>query len=463
MGDAPHGVPIIPVDDILVNLVSKLSGETGSLSNGHPLTNLHPDFLTEIFGQRLGIEPSAARVTFDTSTAPPVKVIGLFSIDPKISQGEAEVNPRYGGQLKDVVLLPTEMFLAIRFSVSKDAGDSDNLVRFSPGSSRLLLHDPQAQPGEEYQNYFPIGSMFGIDKLLLNKVDDFFFARAGTDVDLVYKVPKKLFDKEGPEGSLFEFKRMVRIPLAGIKVDPNDHRGCENGGLLRKQYVEHPDQNPDTQNPAAALNLSRGQAWRRQKSASSSCCRRPGAGSNAATARTPFRVMSVSAAKKLPVPFGVAANSDATALMQLPENGNVKLQDEQLKTVVVDAAVAQLTGPRQVTEFSVPAGMVMIQVEGTPDAKAMWNFTTEPEQYEIVDNKQTHYQPNGFMATYKGAGGDHLLMRYIDQTTISGADAPKITDAPSKVVLFFNVPANSTIVEFDDHGAKSKAISVVAK
>ena len=57
-----------------------------------------------------------------------------------------------------------------------------------------------------------------------------------------------------------------------------------------------------------------------------------------------------------------------------------------------------------------PAGYVMIQVEGTPDPKAIWSFTTEPEQYEIVDSKQTPYAPNGVMATYKGAGGDHLLL-----------------------------------------------------
>ena len=465
MGDAPHGVPIIPVDDIVVNTVAKLSSETGSLSRGKPLTELHPDFLTELFGQRLGIEPSAARVAFNLPSAPSVKVLQLFSLDPKIAQGEAEVNPRYGGPLKPLVLTPNEMFLVIRFSVSKEAGDSDNFVRFSPGSSRLLVHDPQAQPGDDYQNYFPVGAMFGSDKLLLDKPDDYLFARTGTDIDLVYKVPKKLFEKQAAEGAMFEFKRGTRIGLAGMTVDPKI-TDDDSAGMLRKQYVEHPDQNPDTQTPAAVPNLPNPALTTPKPSKTSGGAAATPASTEtpaAAPTGTPFGVTAVTASKKLPVPFGVAANPDATALMQLPENGNIKLQDEQLKTVVVDAAVAQLIGPRRVTEFSVPSGMVMIQVEATADPKAIWGFTTDPEQYEIVDNKQTHYAPNGLLASYKGAAGDHLLMRYIDQTTISGSDAPKVTEAPTKIVLFYNVPAGSTIVEFDDHGQKGKSISVVAK
>jgi len=463
MGDAPHGVPFIPVDDIVVNTVSKLSGDAGSLSNGHPLEELHPDFLTELFGQRLGIETSASRVAINSTSAhlESVKVVGLFAVDSKIAQGESEIGSRFGGALKDVRPLPTEMFLAIRISPTQMAADSDNVIRFSPGSSRLLVHDPQAQPGEEYQDYYPIGAMFGTDKLLLSKPDDFYFCPPGKDVDLVYKVPKKLFDKQGPDGSFFEFKRLARVSLGGIKVSPTLTDDGDNAGLYRKVYVEHPDQNPDTLNPAAPPNLSTPSLS--VPKASSPGTASPGSTGSNAAAGTAFAVTSVAASRKLPAPFGVAANSDATALMQLPENGSVKLQDEQLKTVVVDAAVAQLTGPRQVTEFSVPKDQVMIQVEGTPAANALWNFTTEPEQYEIVDNKQTHYAPNGVMASYKSAAGDHLLMRYIDQTTISGADAPKATDAPTKVVMFFNVPANTTIVEFDDHGQKSKPINVQAK
>jgi len=40
MGEGTHGISILPVDDILVGTVSKLSGETGSLSNGRPIEQL---------------------------------------------------------------------------------------------------------------------------------------------------------------------------------------------------------------------------------------------------------------------------------------------------------------------------------------------------------------------------------------------------------------------------------------
>ena len=55
-----------PVDDILVGTVKHLS-EDGSLAGSQKLSAVHPAFLQETFGQRLGIQPGANSVIYSRS------------------------------------------------------------------------------------------------------------------------------------------------------------------------------------------------------------------------------------------------------------------------------------------------------------------------------------------------------------------------------------------------------------
>src|SRR2546421_645323 len=46
---------LIPADDLVIGLVGKLS-DGGSLAGDRPLASVHPDYLGELFGQRLGLQ-----------------------------------------------------------------------------------------------------------------------------------------------------------------------------------------------------------------------------------------------------------------------------------------------------------------------------------------------------------------------------------------------------------------------
>src|SRR5687768_10181451 len=46
---------LVPLDDVVVATVARLS-DGGALDTGKPLESIHPDFLQELFGQRLGLE-----------------------------------------------------------------------------------------------------------------------------------------------------------------------------------------------------------------------------------------------------------------------------------------------------------------------------------------------------------------------------------------------------------------------
>src|SRR3954447_14374357 len=55
---------LVPVDEIVIGQVRKLS-DGGPLSGATPLSEVHPDWLTELYGQRVGIEPGAKRVAIN--------------------------------------------------------------------------------------------------------------------------------------------------------------------------------------------------------------------------------------------------------------------------------------------------------------------------------------------------------------------------------------------------------------
>ena len=225
-GSDEHGVSILPVDNAVVGLVDKLSGPNGSLSNGKPLYAVHPDFLGEMFDQRLGIETGGGHTAANLAGTDSARLLGLYEVPAKIAQVDPEASVRAGGPLKAVPLnSASQLCLAVRIVFGPGAADKDGNVRFSPGSCRMLVHDPQADdPEKEFQNYYPIGTLEGTDRLLLNKLDDFLYCAQGKGADLVYLLPKRLFGTKTelsvPRGSFLEIKRWARIDLSGKSIEP---------------------------------------------------------------------------------------------------------------------------------------------------------------------------------------------------------------------------------------------------
>src|SRR6185312_7003991 len=473
-GQPGNGVPIIPVDNILVGLVNRLSGPSGSLDNGKPLTSIHPDFLDETFGQRLGIETTGGHVSINSAHIEDVKVLGLYKLDSNIKQLDAEYETvrGSGNALKPVKLKANEMFLVVRAQVAQQAADKDGIFRFSPASCRLVVDRPEGvgdEPGPA--DLYPIGTLQGTDTLYLNKIDDFLMMdmKGPKAADLVYVVDKRIWDTpthQAPAGAFFEMKRMARVDLSGQKVEPTVTADPQVD-VMRKYYILHPEENPELPQTPRAPTPSRnapapstpapqpgqrqprgtpqGQAMESRTSQSQATHAIPGG---------LFVVDRAESTNNLGFAMAVPGGTKEGELQKVG-SGTVTIVGGKMKTASFDVPIHDIPRGRSITEFVVPAGQTLIRVTGNPPASQTFGFLTEPDQYELVDSQGKHYQPNGYFFKYGGAGGLHMRVQYLDSTTISGGAPPEGATGVAQLMLFYNVPTGVTITDFFDHGQKA--------
>jgi hypothetical protein len=212
---------LLPVDDWLIGLVSHLS-DGGSLSGKRPLKAVHPNYLDELFAQRLGIQMGAARVATN-AVKPQVQVTGLFRAPPTMPQVDGE--PPYARPNNKPVSWPTpkegEMYLVARVQFNDgtaDGGEAPEYVRFSPGSIRLVTRSDE----DGAKNVFPIGTVEGGTTLWANRLDDFLFTSEGAAADVVFLVrsDEVLEGKTNKvkDGVFIEVKRLAREDLSGKTV-----------------------------------------------------------------------------------------------------------------------------------------------------------------------------------------------------------------------------------------------------
>jgi len=233
--DAVGSGLLIPVDDMLLGVTSLLS-DGGSLAGTRPLRSVHPDYLQELFGQRVGIQLGAKR----TALAGQVSVPGVFWRD-QFPQVDAEI-PQIRKRSVPSPLKPSpdKVLLVVRAIFSKNSSDADNFVRFSPASVRLNAGG---------KNYFPIGTLEGGGMLVSNRIDDFLLVDlkaqdAGADfvfmVDASVAPPVdasgKQTDRLVAPGTFIEIKRFARIDLSG-KVAPASVELSPAVAVLRKAIV----------------------------------------------------------------------------------------------------------------------------------------------------------------------------------------------------------------------------------
>jgi hypothetical protein len=245
-----------PVDDLLVNTVERLSAPGGALSAGQPLTDLHPDFLQELFGQRAGVQFKGGHVAINSDRQQMVQVEGLYLIDsvPKVSPHdfktihEAATTPK-----APFKAAPGQALVVIRVVFKQDAADADRVVRLSPGGVRLAAFRNGGPDGTERANYYPVGTLQGSDLIYTHHVDDFLFldVREGDGAaDFVFQVDPRGFFEGGAAGGeavqrgvFLEVKRMARIELGGKQVakrlQPSEHLA-----LIRKELQRDGGQPP---------------------------------------------------------------------------------------------------------------------------------------------------------------------------------------------------------------------------
>lgn len=229
--DAPQQGMFVPADDFVIGMVSMMSN--GSLSTGQPLSELHPDWLLELFGQRLGVEPGTKHTAVNKASAKNVTVEKELVVLPGVGQRD--------GEIKDLRVMKFERVLrpgagraliVVPTTWDKDAADSDFLARVSTAGVRLVANG---------KNYFPLGTIDAAGILVVNRPDDYLFADTKTrDAKVAF-----LFDVEASDvlagatgaavrnGVFFEAKRLAREDIGGRPVTP---KASYTGGddILRK-------------------------------------------------------------------------------------------------------------------------------------------------------------------------------------------------------------------------------------
>lgn len=231
---------LIPVDDVLVGTVAHLS-DTGALAADKPFRSVHPDFLTELFGQRLGIQGPAPRTIINNpaKNLVGVELLGAYAmppIDPS-KMVDAELKRIRGTPIKAPSLPPDEIRVVMRVKFDPPAADpKDKRVRVSPSSVRLVAKRPDetSATGEpDWHDYFPIGTLEPNGYLYVNKIDDYLIidlpgkkvggGDTAPEVDFVFQVKREGFlppkTENDPEphieaGSFLEIKKLGRIDLS---------------------------------------------------------------------------------------------------------------------------------------------------------------------------------------------------------------------------------------------------------
>jgi hypothetical protein len=222
----------IPVDEIVLKAVRRFSNN--ALAGERSFESIHPDYLQELFGQRLGLQTGASHLAINTSASSQVEFVdaGLSVDSPAV---DADLSCMRVGQ-KSLTLAASEaqkVVLHVRLRVNSAAADVDRIFRFSPASMRLLTpaHDAEKETVQGYKNHYPIGTADADGRIFLHRIDDplLMDLQAGNGlVDLVYVVDQsdltgKPFDSALATftfvpGLFIEAKRMGSIPLDGKVV-----------------------------------------------------------------------------------------------------------------------------------------------------------------------------------------------------------------------------------------------------
>ena len=243
---------MLPVDDWVLGFfkycnVGALSGETSFLQ-------IHPDYLKELFGQRLGVENGVKHVALKDT----VRVGGVFTTAKFINFLDSEMTGVRADQYRalakpepnkpitaeQVVAAMSKMdpssdktlrWLVVRADI--DAGnnlinaESDKLFRFGPASVRVVIK------GEDY---FCKGTLATNLRYIKSQPDDYILVE-GKTVDLVFEVPDvfavdvKKKEARMPADSFLEVKRLGRADLSNLVVSNKEPPALTGTQVLYKK------------------------------------------------------------------------------------------------------------------------------------------------------------------------------------------------------------------------------------
>lgn len=470
----PTNAHSLYVDELVIGTVKYLSNG-GSLAGSQTFASIHPDLLQELFGQRIGIEPGAKRVAMDNPAKGlnDVSLDGLFSI-PSAERKESELpgmRIQFATKQKGT-LTPKEgrLLLVVRVEFSRSAADTDSLLRFSPGSIRLVAPMPTEDDPAHMIDYYPIGTLQDAGTLFMNKLDDPLFIdfhavdKAGAD--LVFDVKKEGFVDATKTpmavlpGAFLEVKRLARIDLAGQTVKAG-LTASPTVAVVRKDLVYTPA--PAVPSPTAAVVTPPPAPTPTPvpvpapaptpvpapipTPAPTPAPPAPNAdlhSPQAAVAANNVLVVTGAAASSS-LPFAIAAGEDNSALSTALPGGKAIIKNGKFQSLDLDVQETQdklAAGTRPVKDLLAKDGEGLIIVTGTA-VNGNWDWATKADQLNVVASDGKQYPANGVWAEVDVAGEKKFYAHYSTNYALSALDAG--TGKPGNVWISFSVPAGTEV------------------
>ena len=410
---------LFPVDDWVLDTVYHLS-DGGSLAGDRTLASVHPDYLQELFGERLGQQDGARRSALVFQGNEGVSLGGVFTAESFPVTGAVMKELRGSDfQLpkdKKISSVPGRQLLIVRVIVhGNSTDDEDRIFRFSPGSIHLVAHPTDA--GQHDIDYYPIGTLQGAQVLLLSKPDDFLFLNVkGGDgsFDAVFQVGNGVIVGSGKPGG-------------ENRVAPNTFISVKRFGVmdLSDQPVVDPitaSPNPDPMRETVLMDELK------QLSAAAPAAAAPTPTPVTPTARTP-ETPTPAVATPTPVPEPAKPTASASGSISTTlsfaigcktdnaddpnvtvAGGTMALKGGNIAGAHIDpVGLADLTkGDSQLKELAVPDGYKLVQISYTSAGDAS-DWTKSASAIQLADANGNAYRANGVVVKLSD---DKVMVRY---------------------------------------------------
>jgi hypothetical protein len=455
-------------DDLVAGLENKVSGG-GSLAGDQPFSAVHPDLLDELYAQRLGIQAGAKHTAVSPDKNPAANVGGVYMPSRPLPQIDGEIHDMRGGQGPvdpTVKTDPDQIVLVVRLTLSGKglADESDNLLRYSIGSVRLVVGEPDNNV--PFKDYYPVATLDGTGVAVAARPDDFLFTDMGAGthtIDFVFVVDRDhvMSGDETkppfhlPQGSFIEFKRYSMVDLSGKTVEYGPPPNSDKTGVIRKPAV------------IAALAKTEG-IWSggsvgvgASEAPSANAPENPSSPDNAAAqgghglGDSGLSYLDVKVSNKLAVPINAGTGNDS-GTVQLPVGVGGELQHRQWQrlSVTSDTPSKQLGTPvdDNIEDLSVDPNNVLVQVHcnapTTGTASRMWAWTKRVSDFALADATGHTYKCVGAWATVQSGAQHYFVCSYMnfdDKNHLEDIEVGK--GRPLEVWLAFEVPSGTPIAE----------------
>lgn len=216
----------LPLDSAVLGLTSYVSAG-GSLAGDRSFAQVHPDYATELFGNRLA-QPFDGGGVLYSSGSNGVTVSQVYTSKSVLDNPEDIEMGAVRGEHSVAVT---------------SEGATPVVVRVTfPGSTVLTAAAVRlvVKGKDDYVDCYPVGSYQHGERLMLTRPDDPMLVDPGPSVDFVFMVDSESLIKSEdstlrlPRGTFLEAKEAARVDLSNKEISPTVPGGSESVGVLTK-------------------------------------------------------------------------------------------------------------------------------------------------------------------------------------------------------------------------------------